>query len=75
MSLTIKEALNNLGTALHVDMSKAPASNIADTIDYITEQVSVGTVNGDHTGVIAPAVDKFSGLYVNDNDEPNRPNN
>ena len=60
MSLTIREALNNLGTALHVDMSKAPTSNIADTIDYITESIAGGSVIGDHTGVIAPAIDQFA---------------
>lgn len=60
MSLTIKEALHNLGKALNVDMSKAPASNIADTIDYITEAVGATGAEGIHTGVIADAVDKFA---------------
>lgn len=35
---------------------QSPASNIADSIDYITEQFD-GT--GAHTGVIAEAVDKL----------------
>lgn len=54
MSLTIHEAVMKLGTKLGVDMTNAPASNIADMIDYISN----GT-NGAHTGVIAEAVDKL----------------
>lgn len=53
MSLNIKDAVYGLGTKLGVDMSHAPASNIADTIDYISNGV------GAHTGVIAEAVDKL----------------
>lgn len=53
MSLNIKDAVYGLGTKLGVDMSHAPASNIADTIDYISNSV------GAHTGVIAEAVDKL----------------
>lgn len=56
MSLTIREALVKLATKLGVDASGMPASNIADSIDYITEQFD-GT--GAHTGVIADAVDKL----------------
>lgn len=56
MSLTIHEAVMKLGTKLGVDMSHAPASNIADTIDYITEHVN-SEAEGAHTGVIADAVD------------------
>lgn len=53
MSLNIKDAVYGLGTKLGVDMSNAPASNIADMIDYISNGV------GAHTGVIAEAVDKL----------------
>lgn len=53
MSLNIKDAVYGLGVKLGVDMSHAPASNIADTIDYISNGV------GAHTGVIAEAVDKM----------------
>lgn len=56
MSLTIKEALVKLATKLGVDASGMPTSNIADSIDYITEQLN-GT--GAHTGVIADAVDNL----------------
>lgn len=53
MSLNIKDAVYGLGVKLGVDMSHAPASNIADMIDYISNGV------GAHTGVIAEAVDKM----------------
>lgn len=56
MSLTIREALVKLATKLGVDASGMPVSNIADGIDYITEQLD-GT--GAHTGVIADAVDNL----------------
>lgn len=58
MSLTIHEAVMKLGTKLGVDMTNAPASNIADTIDYITDHVYEGA-EGAHTGVIAEAIDEF----------------
>lgn len=53
MSLNIKDAVYGLGEKLGVDMSNAPASNIADMVDYISNGV------GAHTGVIAEAVDKL----------------
>ena len=53
MSLNITDSIKRLGTKLGVDMSKAPASNIADSIDYISDGV------GAHTGVIADAIDKL----------------
>lgn len=53
MSLNITDSIKRLGTRLGVDMSKAPASNIADSIDYISDGV------GAHTGVIADAIDKL----------------
>ena len=58
MSLTIKEAVYNLGTRLGVDMTNAPASNIADTIDYISDHLE-NNDRGDHRGVIASSVDHF----------------
>lgn len=56
MSLTIREALVKLAAKLGVDASGMPVSNIADSIDYITEQLN-GT--GAHTGAIADAVDNL----------------
>lgn len=63
MSLTIHEAVMKLGTKLGVDMTNAPASNIADTIDYITEQAQTGA-NSAHTGVIADAVDYYADTFA-----------
>lgn len=57
MSLTIRDALYKLAEKLNVDTSGMPTSNIADSIDYITEQTG-GTRTG--TGVIATAVDAYA---------------
>lgn len=54
MSLTIREALFNLADRMNLDTADMPTSNIADSIDYITEQL--GNERGGN-GVIANAVD------------------